>query len=101
MARRAAYQTRYYNKASIYIVLITFVVFAAVLFVNCSSLNDKKERLQAEQTECSALLEQEQERTLELQELEKTTTTMSFFMEVAREKLGMVFENEIVFKKAE
>lgn len=101
MAKRAAYQTRYYNKTSIYIVLITFVVFAAVLFVNCSSLNDKKERLQEEQMEYSTLLEEEQERTLELQELEKTTTTMSFFMEVAREKLGMVFENEIVFKKAE
>ncbi len=101
MAKRAAYQTKYYNKASIYIVLVTFIVFAIVLFVNCSSLNDKKANLQAEQSEYSALLEQEQDRTLELQEMEKTTTTMSFYMEVARERLGMVFENEIVFKEAD
>jgi len=101
MARSAAYQTRYHNKASIYIVLLTFVVFAIVLFVNCSSLNDKKERLQTEQTEYTELLKQEQDRTLELQEMEKTTSTMSFFVEMAREKLGMVFENEILFKSGD
>ncbi len=101
MATKAMYQTRFYNKVSIYIVLITFIVFAIVLFINCNSLTDKKERLQAEVTEYTEILEQEQQRTLELQELEKTTTTMAFYTQVARERLGMVFENEIVFKKAD
>jgi predicted ATP-dependent endonuclease of OLD family len=45
MARRAAYQTRYHNKAAIYIVLGTVLVFAVVLLINCHSLNEKKERL--------------------------------------------------------
>ncbi len=101
MARRTAYQTKYYNKIAIYIVLFTFLVFAVVLFINCSSLNDKKERLQAEQTEYTELLEKEKARTEELEEMEKTSHTMAFYVEMAREKLGMVFENEIVFKKAE
>lgn len=101
MARNAAYQTRYHNKASIYIVLLTFLVFAVVLGINCRSLNEKKERLQAEQTECSELLKQEQDRTQELQEMEKTTSTMAFIVEMAREKLGMVFDNEILFKSGD
>lgn len=99
MARRAAYQTRYHNKASIYIVLGTLLVFAVVLFVNCHSLNEKKERLLQEQ----ALNEQEyageQERTNELEELEKTTQTMKYYEQVAKEQLGMVYEDEIIFKE--
>ena len=99
MARRAAYQTRYHNKASIYVVLGVLLVFAVVLWVNCSSLNEKKARLEAEQTEYLELLEQEQKETLDLQELEKTTQTMKYYEQVAKERLGMVYEDEIIFKE--
>lgn len=99
MTRRAAYQTRYHNKMSIYVVLGVFIVFAAVLFINCRSLNEKKARLQAEQQEYEELLAQEQQETLDLQELEKTTQTMKYYEQVAKERLGMVYEDEIIFKE--
>ncbi len=101
MARSAAYQTRYYNKASIYIVLGTLLVFAVVLFVNCFSLNEKKERLLQEQAQYQEQLAQEQQETLDLQELEKTTQTMKYYEQVAKEQLGMVYQDEIIFKESD
>lgn len=99
MVRRTIYQTKYHSKASIYVVLGILLVFAVVLWINCNSLNEKKARLEAEQTEYMELLEKEQEETLDLQELEKTTQTMKYYEQVAKERLGMVYEDEIIFKE--
>ncbi len=99
MARKAAYQTRYHNKTAIYVVLGILVIFAAVLFINCHSLNEKKERLQAEYAEYEEMLAMEQQETLDLQELEIETKTMKYYEQVAKERLGMVYEDEIIFKE--
>ncbi len=98
MARRATYQTRYHNKSSIYIVLCFLIVFAAVLVINCSSLSDKVTYLEAERAEHQQLLEAEQQEALDLQELEKTTQTKKYYEQIARERLGMVYKDEILFK---
>lgn len=99
MARRAAYQTRLHNKVAICLVFVTVLVFAAVLTVNCHSLNEKKERLLAEQARYQEELLLEQQEALELQEFEKTTQTMKYYEQVAKEKLGMVYKDEIIFKE--
>ncbi|MBR3762354.1 MAG: septum formation initiator family protein [Lachnospiraceae bacterium] len=99
MARRAAYQTKYHNKTSIYIVLFTLILFAAVLFVNCNSLNEKRQKLQTEEAQYQELLEKEQQETLDLQELEKSTQTKKYYEQIAKERLGMVYEDEIIFKE--
>lgn len=99
MARRAAYQTKYHNKTSIYIVLFTMIIFAAVLFVNCNSLNEKKQKLQTEEAQYQEFLEKEKQETLDLQELEKGTQTKKYYEQIAKERLGMVYEDEIIFKE--
>ena len=99
MARRAAYQTKYHNKTSIYIVLFTLILFAAVLFVNCNSLDEKRQKLQTEEAQYQELLEKEQQETLDLQELEKSTQTKKYYEQIAKERLGMVYEDEIIFKE--
>ena len=100
MARRAPYQTRYHNKAAIYIVLGTVLVFAVVLFINCYSLNEKKEILLQKQIQNEQEYVKEQQRTSDLQELEKMTQTMKYYEQVAKEQLGMVYEDEIIFKES-
>ena len=98
MARRAAYQTRYHNKSSIYIVLGFLIVFAVVLVINCNSLRQKADRLEMRKAEYEQLLEQEQQETLDLQELSKSLQTKESYAQIARERLGMVFKDEIVIK---
>ena len=98
MARRAAYQTRYHNKSSIYIVLGFLIVFAVVLVINCNSLRQKADWLEVQKVEYEKLLEQEQQEALELQEIAKSLQTKESYAQIARERLGMVFKDEIVFK---
>ena len=100
MARRAPYQTRYYNRAAIYTVLGTVLIFAVVLLVNCYSLNEKKESLLQKKIQNEQEYAQEQQRSLELQEYEKTTQTLKFFEQIAKEQLNMVHEDEIIFKES-
>lgn len=98
MARRAAYQTRYHNRLAIYIVLVFLLVFAAVLVINCNSLSDKVASLEKEQTEYQQMLEKEQQEAFDLQALEKETQTKKYYEQIARERLGMVYKDEIIFK---
>jgi cell division protein FtsB len=43
-------------------------------------------------------IEEEQERTEEIEELKKYTQTKKYVEEVAREKLGLVYEDEIIIQ---
>lgn len=99
MVRRAGYQTRLHNKVAVGLVFVTVLVFAAVLSVNCHSLTEKKERLLAEQAKYQEELALEQQEALDLQEFEKTTQTMKYYEQIAKEKLGMVYKDEVIFKE--
>ena len=99
MARPAAYQTKYHNKAAIYIVLITLFVIAVVLFVKCSELNERKAKLMNEESEQIELLEEQQQYAKELEDLEKETQTKGFKIELARERLNLTFPDEIYYKE--
>lgn len=91
-------RTKYHNKAAIYIVCVLMVVLAPVIAVNSTSLSAKKAEYQAQYDALQEELESETARTEELEEYEKYTQTMKYYEEVAREKLGMVYEDEIIFK---
>ncbi len=91
-------RTKNHNKAAIYIVCVLVVALALVIAVNSSSLSAKKADYQAQLDELQEELESETARAEELEEYEKYTQTMKYYEEVAREKLGMVYEDEIIFK---
>ena len=49
----------------------------------------------------TAQIEQEEKRSEEIAEYEKYTQTKKFVEEVAKDKLGLVYEDEIIFKPEE
>ena len=64
--------------------------------------NDLKERLTGYDAKAATLqqqIEDEQNRTEEIDKLKKYMETDEYAEEVAREKLGLVKDNETVFKK--
>ncbi|MEJ8773845.1 septum formation initiator family protein [Blautia sp. HCN-1074] len=64
--------------------------------------NDLQERLTGYDAKAAILqqqIEDEQNRTEEIDKLEKYMETDEYTEEVAREKLGLVKDNETVFKK--
>lgn len=98
MKKSKKYLKRHQNKTAFYLVLGFMTILSAVLIIECHSLNKEINSLQAAEVQYQQDLYAEQQRTLELQEFEKTTHTKKYYEQVARERLGMVHKDEIIFK---
>ena len=84
-----------------------FFVFSLIVLVLLLSLmvqsRDLKESLAGYETRAEALsqqLEEEQARTEEIKELKEYMQTDEYAEQAAREKLGLVKDNEIIFQEA-
>lgn len=80
------------------IALVVLVLLGGLMLKS----NDLQERLTGYDAKAATLeqqIEDEQNRTEEIDKLKKYMETDEYAEEVAREKLGLVKDNEIVFKK--
>ena len=81
--------------------LVTTVVLMMMLVVTIKSVELREKRQTYMEREEEALvkeIEAEQLRSEEIAEYGKYTQTKKFVEEVAKEKLGLVYEGEIIFK---
>lgn len=74
------------------------VLLIVVVSVNGITLRAKDREYQEQITELKQRIEEEQQRTAEIDELEKYMNTDEYVEELAKDKLGLVNENEIIFK---
>lgn len=82
------------------------VVFAVLCLLIVASvgklqLRQKNAAYQQREEELLALIEKEEARTEEIEELKKYVQTKKYVEEVAKERLGLVYEDEILFKAEE
>ena len=82
------------TKSIIFIVLI----FVAVMSIQIYKLKEKDDALAEREENLLQQLEDEQLREEELEELDLYTKSMEYIKDMAN-KLGLVFENEIIFKE--
>lgn len=98
MARKAAYRRKRQNRFGMFLVsLVVFMLLVVVAF-NSIELMAKKEAYQQKEAALEEQIAAEQERAQEIEEFEKYTHTKKYIEEVAREKLGLVYEGEILFE---
>jgi cell division protein DivIC len=71
-----------------------------VVGINSISLKQKNATYAAREQELLAQIADEDARTLELEELATYTKTKKYAEEVAKDKLGLVYENEIIFQES-
>lgn len=71
----------------------------AVVGINSISLKQKQAKYIAREEELQQQIDAENERTEELREFETYTKTKKYAEEVAKDKLGLVYDNEIIFKE--
>ena len=81
-------------------ILVSAVVIMlfAVIMIKSVELKGKKADYDAKELELEQQIEQEQQRTDELIEYEKYTKTAKYVEEVAKDKLGLVYADEIIFE---
>ncbi|MDO5336875.1 MAG: septum formation initiator family protein [Eubacteriales bacterium] len=76
------------------LLLGSFITQAQTLQTRLDYYNSRLESLEAQ-------IEEEKARTIEIRETEEYMKTDEYIESVAREKLGLVKENEIIFKEAQ
>lgn len=74
------------------LLLCSFITQAQTLQTRLDYYNNRLESLEAQ-------IEEEKARTIEIRETEEYMKTDEYIESVARDKLGLVKENEIVFKE--
>ena len=97
MARRRQRRKR---ESKVGILAISFMVLGlfAVIAYKGEELKIKNEAYIAKEAALMAQIQEEQERTEELREYSKYIKTKKYIEEVAREKLGLIYEDEIIFR---
>ena len=97
--RKARMKTRVMqHRISILSISCVIVLLAVILSIASISLREKNETYKAQEAELEAQLEEEHARAEEIDALEEYVGTDEYVEDVAKEKLGLVNPNEILFK---
>lgn len=84
-------------------IMVMMVVLMVLIVVSVKSieLRQKQEAYAARIEQLQEQVEAENQRALEIEEYGKYTQTKKYVEEVAKDKLGLVYEDEIIFKSEE
>lgn len=96
---RRAYRRRQ-NMGAWVIVLIVLAVFG-VSSIGGIQLKQRNYAYQAREEALMEAIAEEERRAEEIEEFESYTETKKYVEDVAKEKLGLVYEDEIIFKAKE
>lgn len=97
--KKVAYRKKMQNRFSMFLVMLVVILLLVIVGIRGMQLNDRLESLKAEAAQVETQIAEEQKRTEELEEYEKYTQTKMFYEELAKKILGLVYEDEIIFKE--
>lgn len=97
--RRVAYRKKRQNRLSMLLVTIVVVMIIVVVSIGSVQLKQKKAAQQQVIEDLNEQIANEEKRTEEIDEYRKYTQTKQYVEETAKEKLGLVYEGEIIFKE--
>lgn len=95
--RKKASRLRRY-KRSILMICMVLVFLSGVLAVSSLKLQAKNAQYKAQEEELQAQIKEEEKRSEEVKEYEEYVKTDDYIKETAKQKLGLVDPNEIIFK---
>lgn len=102
MARRKpAYQKNKQNYIGMFSVTLVVFTMCVIMLFGMISLSNKKKEYDSKIDLLNSQIEEENKRAEDLEEYEKYTKTSAYVEEVAKERLGLVYEDEIIFQPEE
>lgn len=91
-------QRRKKNNKGLPIIVFVVIVFCLYAGIHTISLKRESRELALKQEMLEKQMESEEQRTKDLEALEKYMKTKKYMEDVAREKLGLVYPNEILIE---
>ncbi len=102
MAARARYKRRRLeNRAGIVWASIVVLILVTVVSIKSIGLMQKAREYQAKEAALTEQIEYETQRSEEIAEFERYTETRKYIEDTAKEKLGLVYPGEIIFKNTD
>jgi cell division protein DivIC len=101
MSRKIAFRKRRQNRLGMILVSMVVLMLLGVITLNSLELRATSETYLSQKEELLSKIEDEKMRTEEIEEYEKYTQTKKYIEEIAKDKLGLVYDNEIIFKKGD
>lgn len=98
MARRSAYRKKRQNRFGMFLVTTVIVMMLIVVAVKSIELKQRLAGYQEREQILSEQIVAEEKRSEEIAEFEKYTQTKKYVEEIAKDKLGLVNEGEIIFR---
>ena len=86
------------NSLAMVLVAMIVLVMMIVVAVNNNRLEDKLAIYEERKKILQEQIDKEKKRAEEIEEFEKYTGTKRYIEEIAREKLGLVYEDEIIIE---
>ena len=81
------------------LVTMVLVMIMVVVSISGRKLREKIDAVSETQTRYERLLQEEEKRKQDIEEFGKYTQTKKYVEEVAQDKLGLVYEGDIIFKQ--
>lgn len=97
--RRVAYRKRNQNRFSMFLVSLVVLMIMVAAAWRSVELQRKIDARTREKQQLEEQISQEKDRSREIEEFGKKIQTKGYIEEIAREKLGLVYEGEIMFKE--
>lgn len=98
MKKKVAYRKRQQNRWGMFLVTLVVLMIMAVVAYRSIELQASIDKKDEEIAALEVQILKEEERAKEIEEYRKYTQTKGFVEEVAKDKLGLVYEGEILFK---
>lgn len=86
------------NRFSIFLTALVVLLLTTIVGFKSVGLKKKQDQYLEEQTQLTKQIQKEEARSAEIAEYEKYTHTRKYIEEVARDKLGLIYEGEILFR---
>ena len=98
MSRRIVVRKKRQNGFSVALVIMVIIMLMIVITYGRIDLQKKQDEYTLKEEQLLEQIEAEEKRAEEIEEYRKYTQTQKYVEEVAKEKLGLVYEDEIIFK---
>ena len=99
--RKVVFRNKRQNRLGMFLVTIVVLMLLVVVSINSVGLRQKKESYLEREQALQEQIDAEEERSEQIEEYRKYTQTKKYVEEVAKEKLGLVNEGEIIYKPEE
>lgn len=96
--RKAAYRKRNQNRFSMVLVGLVVLLITVAVALRSVELTQRLDTYAEREAELQRQIDAEKQEAKDIEEFRKYTQTKRYVEEIAKEKLGLVYEGEILFK---